>query len=48
MLCDTAVVGETLLLELEEVVADTLVLWDAALVGDALELEDVVADTLVL
>ena len=48
MLQDTA--GVTLELELEEVVALILVLWDTAVVGEplVLELEELVADTLVL
>jgi hypothetical protein len=35
-------------LELEEAVADTLVLCDISVLGERLELEEVVADTLVL
>lgn len=52
MLCDTAVVGETLELELEleleEVVPVILVLWDTSVDAEPLELDEVVADTLVL
>ena len=33
------------MLGLEDVVADTLVLWDTAVVGEPLELDEVVADT---
>ena len=40
MLCDTAVVGESL--ELDDVVAETLVLCDTAVVGEPLELDEVV------
>ena len=36
------------ILELEEAVADTLVLWDISVVGERLKLEEVVADILVL
>ena len=43
MLCDTAFVGETLMLELEELVADTVVLSDTAVVGEPLVLEEAVA-----
>uniref|UniRef100_A0A6C0K5I6 Uncharacterized protein n=1 Tax=viral metagenome TaxID=1070528 RepID=A0A6C0K5I6_9ZZZZ len=40
--------GETLEVELEEVVEDILVLWDTAVVGEVLELEDAVAEPVVL
>ena len=48
VLCDRAVVGETLELELEEVVPVILVLWDTSVDAEPLELDEVVADTLVL
>jgi len=40
--------SETLELGLDDVVSDTLVLWDTVLVGEILELDDVVPDRLVL
>jgi len=48
MLSETAVVCEPLVLELEELVADTLVLSDTAADGEPLELEEVIEDILVL
>jgi hypothetical protein len=42
---DTALVGEPLVLELEDAVAVILVLWDTSVVGEILELDEVVADT---
>ena len=50
MLWDTAGVGDTLKLELGELVADTVVLSDTVIVDEplVLELEEVVADIVVL
>ena len=48
MLCDIAVVPDTLVLCDTDVVPDTLVLWVTVVVGELLEIEDVVADILVL